>query len=234
MHPFINNQCITILDNALASPLGLAALNYFKSFKLNYENVFPIQKIQEKLKKNEYKSITEFVDEVKETFLTSARSLNSDSEISLALQTICKIICNKSLQLEGSTPNQFQFNIQQISEILNNILPSIPDSMEELDKALSSQDYIPINDNIPLLPNLGDDGTPVDPNEIYDKLLRLPTDDDVSKVIDIVAHYESAYSHEDCVMKIELAKCHQYTLRLIKNYLENVELLDEDTIQKTE
>lgn len=234
MNPFINCQCRSILENAMASPLGAAAMCYFESFKKNFDQIFPIEEIKKKLQNNEYNSITDFVDNVKEIFLNSARQINADSEISLALQTICHTICEKSRQLNGIDKNQYQTNMKEISQILTNILPSIPDSAEEFQNLLSVQDLLPIEEYVPLLPNLGSDGTTVDPNELYDKLLRLPSDDDVSRIVDIIVNYESAYSHENSVMKIELARCHQYTLRLIKNYLNNVELLDESTIQKTD
>jgi hypothetical protein len=222
MDPFYNAQCSNVLEKALRTPLGRSVISFFESFGADYCSVFPLNFIRSKLEKNEFKSPDEFVEAVKEIFTDTGRALGSDSEVTCALLTLSKMIENDSKRLLIGDRELNTEKIKKISELFRDTLNELPDCAEEMAEIVKDLKSAPNLDKDSNRNSEKEEKSDVDPHDIFKEVVSLPTDADMTNVISIITRYESAYSHENNVIKADFLRFNNNTLRMIKKYIDSI------------
>ena len=232
MDPFLNAQCSIAFETVMKSPLGQSCISFFESFHIDYEQIFPISFIREKLAKNLYNSPKEFLVDVKTIFEECGSSINSDSTIAYSLQTLSYLLEEKIKQLREFKPEQFVKSIYEFSDLIHSVLPELPDNFTEFQETLKKIHTEPkIKEQEADIPS-SDENEKIDPNQLFERVLKLKTDTELSNVIDIIVRYENSYNHEFDMLKVDFRKCQDYTLRIIKNYIDSLEIEETDKIEQ--
>ena len=220
MDPFLNAHCSISFDAVMKSPMGQCCIEYFESFMQDYEPIFPLSFIKNKLNKNEYKSPEEFLDSVRNIFTESARNINSNSEIGYCLETLVYLLEKKIKNLMSFNNSVFNDAVAHFSDVIHESLDEFPDNLTEFEekiKGSKEQQKLKIIQN-----EKQDNDEQIDPDDLYKQVSQLTKDSEISDVISIIINYEKAYSHESDVLQVDFSKCQSHTLKLIKDYLEKI------------
>lgn len=222
MEPFFNAQCTNLLEESLSSDLGQGIVQFFANDK-NSEIIFPISEIRTKLKENKYKNVDEFISSVEETFKSAAKSLGYDSEVSLALLTVLKLIVDDAKKMSAFNRENFYNKIEEFSAELKNILQKFPDNIEEYQLLVDKFERLSIAE--PVMEKTSEksfEKTDVDVLSLYAKLNTLPSDQNVSSVIDLISRYEAIVPENQDVLDVDMTRFQPYTLRILQEYVDNL------------
>lgn len=223
MNDILATKCSTIFDSAMTSPLGEVVMDYLMVNCGEEEYTKSILEIRDHLEDGVYQSPRAFMDDVRMKIDEIIRYFGARSDISLSLATILQIIEDgvQPLLQEVHAPDMKELN-ELIAEI-EEIAKEMPNNLKEFRAQLNAK-----SNPLPSHPwcfdrkDDLDDKTGLDVTEIYQDVMALENDKHLEKIVDIISRYETAYSHVNDVIDIDLNRCHPYTLRFIKKYITEV------------
>lgn len=228
MNRFIQTQCINAIENVLESPLGVGVMEFFESYNANYKSLFPIDTIRKNIRQNIYVDVKEFDNAVKNCFLNAAASLGRKTNIAIALRNLYQQFSEQVMPMYPFDVELFRNKVAKYTENLTNILDDIPNDFEEFQALLDKLDTLPFLEPDDLTPEKDNEKSDIDFKELKRQIQQLKSDNDDAKIVDIVTRYESQYGQSDDLLSFDLSACHPHTLRMIKNYIDSV------NVEKTE
>ncbi|OHS98105.1 hypothetical protein TRFO_35523 [Tritrichomonas foetus] len=221
MDSISQTKCALIYDTVISSQLGSEVINFFLNVVPTVEESDFILKIRDMLDENLYLSPKDFIDDVKDKFNEKVRAFGSESEISLSILTLLQLITDeyeKCFPSHDKLPAFEEFI--QFKEAFFQFRDSVPNNRKEFKEFFNK----PIKSTKILPRATGFEGMNVldeqfDLRDLYDDIMRLKTDKDREKVVDIIVAYEVDYTHTNDHIEIDLSSCQPYTLKLIKQFV---------------
>jgi hypothetical protein len=217
MDDVLSARCSSIWDSVLSSPIGTEVLARLSAASSDLSR--PILAIRDALDEEQYASIADWLRDVRDVFQRLARDFGAESDIGLSVLTLLQLVEEEAA---GLTPKSIPMGeLDQIIAEFEQIVARTPNSfaefMEELNAASPPIPELPI---VPGSTPFTDSSAPTpDTFSVYQDVVALETDKDLERIVDIVSRYETAYSHTNDVIEIDLTQCQPHTLRLIHNYV---------------
>lgn len=213
MEPILNVKCMNIYEKALKSPVGTGIIEFYS--KLKQEETF-YEKIKKNLELNIYSCPNDWLNDIRDVYMSEARDVGYGSEISLFILTLLQIIEEKSKYLINDKPN---LDYESLINELKDFTKTLPNNEEEFQKILNEE-----------VPNIEvqhykdksekqNNEFLISPTDVYSEVMTLKTDEDMHNVISILSKYEINYTNLNKVFEIDLKNCSQSTLKMIHNYI---------------
>jgi hypothetical protein len=219
MDAALQAKCSTIFEAALTSPLGAGVMSYLTSNSSDHGPSF--LDIRDRLEESVYASPSDWLTDVTDRFHQAARDFGADSDLGLSILSLLQLIEDAAGPL---LPRKGPIDLNELDEIIDDFrrfAADAPNSLEEF-RAFIESGTEPVpefqfpHDQATFDQKQGEE---MDVYALYQDVLNLPADRDVEKVVDIVSRYEVMYSHVNDVIEIDLTRCQPYTLKLIRNYV---------------
>jgi hypothetical protein len=219
MEAVLQAKCSTIFEAVLTSPIGAGVMSYLTS---NSSECAPsLLEIRDRLEESDYASPSDWLQDVTDRFNQAARDFGADSDLGLSILCLLQLIEDAAQPL---LPRKGSIDLHELDEIIESFrqfAAEAPNSLEEF-RAFMESGAGPVPEFQFPHDQAKFDEKPdeeLDVYSLYQDVLNLPADRDVEKVVDIVSRYEVMYSHVNDVIEIDLTRCQPYTLRLIRNYV---------------
>ena len=221
MNDVLAAKCSNIFESVLTSALGECVVSLFEKSQETQDYTSTLMAVRDNLEERKYSSPQAFLSDVKLRFERIARDLGEQSDVSLAILTLVQLIEDGLAPLVAPRVEPDLNEIDSIIADFKTIAEAMPNNLDEFQAQLDEK-----GEPMPSIPcvferaeELAWDRGDLDVQSIYQDVLALKSDKDMERIVDIVARYELNYSHVHDVIDIDLARCHPYTLRLIKKYI---------------
>lgn len=219
MEQSLNAKCTTIFEEVITSDLGVAVFSYFQDARPNSDQPLPFLLIRDKLEEHQYETPDEWYEDIENQINETARHLEVDSDIYLSLLTLLDMIKEKSLKMLTTTKKSTIEDLKSIMNELEGLLPEIPDNINDLKVELEKSNPLsPAKSAISFSEYFAKDES-IDIQELYNEMIKMPTDTDLSNIVDIITRYDTKYSHFNNIVEIDLQRCSPFTLKKIKEYI---------------
>ena len=220
MDSFQRAQCINTFEELMHSDLAKCVDDFFGTEE-NRELIFPINFLRQKIEENEYSQADDFIDDVKSVFLKTAKSLGPDSEISLVIETLLKQFLDDARSLTEYRSDDFLKKIEIFSQKLKDLLPTIPDNLHEFQILFDKAETKPLLEEFHTkVTEKQFEKKEINVNSLYNALKRLPDDQDVTNVIDLITKYEFIVPEDPEQLDVDMSKFHPYTLKVLQDYID--------------
>ena len=222
MNSISQTKCALIFDKAISTPLGTEVINFFLKEAPGINDSSFILNIRDKLDLNEYSSPQDFLNDVKAKFSAKARDFNSESDISLSLLTILQDITERFEEYFPAKEKKLNVdNFNKIFAEFKHFGEHCPDDRESfISFYKSAMEAAKIPPRASDFKDMKVIEEHYNIKELYDNIMKLETDKDREKVVDIIISHEPDYLHFNNMIEIDLTKCASYTLKLIKQFVD--------------
>jgi hypothetical protein len=210
--------CIQAFEKALSSPVGEVFTSIFNGLSPTPDDSVNVFKVLNRLIANSYTCPTDWMNDLMITTNNAIRYFGEGSEMSVAILTICQQICNRSRPVFADDCGTSYSAILKLKSFLSSFVPSVPDDVD------SYRDFVSPEAPPSICPALAkppqaSQFEPIDPAELKSMIHRLPTDEDLVRVGNLIARYQPEYSNPSGVVDLDLRQCQLYTLRLVYDYV---------------
>ena len=214
-------RCMSIFEGVMSSTLGREVVNYFLKTLPEQEIPENLKSITEKLEKNQFSSVQKFLEDINIQFSITAKEIGESTDIGIAILHLAKKI-EEQIKSTLRSENIQNTDIKDLSQIIQDLeifIDNAPDNLTQFQQFLSNTSRTVLEFNQTPAKISRPQYSAVDPAELLKMIEVLKEDGQVSKVIDIITHYEISYQHIRNVLEIDLAKCSPMTLNLVRDYI---------------
>jgi len=204
-------------NKVMETELGQYFEKYFNTEAItgSYKGLFT--KIRTDIQNGTIENANELKNLISSNISEIRRDYGVENEFSLALLTIQGLFTEELDKLGKNQGISFSEKLDLFFNDFNAYLSVLPDSFDEYNQ---QTDQTPIilkaNPHIEMTIN---DEIPMENKALYQKILDLKTDSDLSQLARIIHHYETNYAAATDVIHFNITKCGPLALSMIKRYI---------------
>jgi hypothetical protein len=207
---------VQAFQKALTTPIGESFTSAFSFLNPTPPDELNILVCLDLLFSNCYPSPREWLDDLFGRATKAVRHFGEDSDLSIAILTIHQLTTDNIQPLFPSDGSTWRTALSNLSQSLTSAVSELPDDMESW--KVSSDNRLSVSRaGPPKRPPI--EYAKIDPAELKSMILRLPSDEDVRHVGNLIARYQPEYSHSEGIVDFDLKICHPYTLHLVHEFV---------------
>jgi hypothetical protein len=208
--------CVQAFQEALNTPIGQSFTSAFSSFNPALPDDLNILVCLDRLFSNPYSSPRDFLDDLSEQTAKVVRHFGQESDLAIAILTVHQLTEDNLRPVFPSDGSTWRAALLELSQSLSSAISQIPDEMKSWRVPPARRLNVSRADP----PKSAPIKYPkVDLAELKSMILRLPSDEDVRHVGQIISRHQPEYSHSEGVVNFDLKICEPYTLHLVHEFV---------------
>ena len=217
MEPFLSSSCFNAFQKAMKSPIGQAYFSSFTKLDPTPPDSVNLLKSVERLKKGEFASPKEWISDVSSRVKAAVRYFGSDSEFSIVLSTLYQMIeddtkfLNQKVGKYSTILKSFHLKLKEFAE-------KSPDDVESFKSFVETKDSVDVPSET-TAPSAQSDN--IDRLELRGMIQRLPTDEDVRHVGELIGKYEPLGTPTKGTVEYNIKEWSAFTVKTVYDYVKD-------------